>query len=79
MQYIEMTGKQLVAVMEQDELNAFQLQSSGVDEDTIVRVNRQGDLEIRRREGWEVVGGLLGDFDTRVVQATGLDWAAPLD
>ena len=37
-----MTGKQLVAVMEQDELNAFQLQSSGVDEDTIVRVNRQG-------------------------------------
>ena len=39
---------------------------------TIVRVNRQGDLEIRRQAGWDVVGGLLGDFDKRVVQATGL-------
>lgn len=73
-----MTGRQLVAVMEQDELNAFQLQNSGVEDDTIVRVNRQGDLEIRRREGWDVVGGLLGDFDKRVAQATGLEWAAPL-
>lgn len=78
MQYIEMTGKQLVAVMEQDELNAFQLENSGVEDDTIVRVNLQGDLEIRRRDGWEVVGGLLGDFAKRVELATGLSWAAPL-
>lgn len=78
MEYIEMTGKQLAAVMEPDELNAFQLQNSGVDDTTIVRVNRQGDLEIRRREGWDVVGGLLGDFDKRVALATGLNWAAPL-
>lgn len=73
-----MTGKQLVAVMEQDELNAFQLQSSGVEDDTIVRVNRQGDLEIRQPDGWDVVGGLIGDFDERVSVATGLNWAHPL-
>ncbi|MEM8945257.1 MAG: hypothetical protein AAGD11_08745 [Planctomycetota bacterium] len=78
MEYIEMTGKQLVAVMEQDELNAFQLQSSGVEDDTIVRVNRQGDLEIRQPDGWDVVGGLIGDFDERVSVATGLNWAHPL-
>ena len=78
MQYIEMTGRQLVAVMEQDELNAFQLESSGVADDTIVRVNIQGDLEIRRSAGWEVVGGLLGDFAERVTLATGLKWAHPL-
>lgn len=78
MQYIEMTGKQLISVMEHDELNAHQLEASGVEPDSIVRVNRQGDLEIRRRDGWDVVGGLLGDFDKRVELATGLNWAAPL-
>ena len=78
MQYIEMTGRQLVAVMEHDELNDFQLESSGVHEDSIVRVNRQGDLEIRRREGWEVVGGLLGDFENHVTLTTELEWAHPL-
>ena len=78
MQYIEMTGSQLVSLMEHDELNTFQIHSSGLEEDSIVRVNRQGDLEVRRPAGWEVVGGLLGDFDHRVTQATGLEWAHPL-
>ena len=78
MQYIEMTGRQLVAVMEHDELNDFQLEHSGVHEDSIVRVNRQGDLEIRRRGGWEVVGGLLGDFENHVTIVTELEWAHPL-
>lgn len=78
MQYIEMTGKHLDDVMEHDELNAMQLETSHVEPDSIVRVNRQGDLEVRRQNGWEVVGGLIGDFEKRVKFTTGLDWAHPL-
>ena len=79
MQFVEMTGKQLFAIMEPDELNADQLKTSGVGNECIVRVNLQGDLEVRRPKGWEVVGGLLGDFQHRVTQATGLEWCSPLD
>ena len=28
-----------------------------------------------RPEGWDVVGGLLGDFEQRLKAETGLDWA----
>ena len=42
---------------------------------TIVRVNRQGDIEVRRPTGWDVIGGLLGEFDERIRRETGLDWA----
>ena len=73
-----MTGKQLFAVMQQDELNASQIEASGIGDETIVRVNRQGDLEVRRPDGWEILGGLLGDYEQRVVQETGLNWAVPL-
>ena len=31
--------------------------------------------EIRRREGWDVVGGLIGDYEARLKNVTGLDWA----
>ena len=41
-------------------------------------MNRQGDLEIRRRAGWECVGGLLGDFENHVTVITELEWAHPL-
>jgi len=77
MQFIEMTGKQLLSVMEPDELNAAQLESSSIEAGSIIRVNLQGDIEVRRRNGWELIGGLLGDFAHRVIKETGLDWAAP--
>ena len=77
MQFIEMTGKQLLTVIEPDELSADQLNSSSIQQQSIVRVNMQGDIEVRRRSGWELIGGLLGDFEHRVVKATGLDWSAP--
>jgi hypothetical protein len=51
------------------------LTAAGVLPDSIVRVNRQGDIEVRRRKGWDVVGGLLGGFEHRVHKETGLDWA----
>ena len=46
-----------------------------MDDDTIVRVNRQGDIEIRRTDRWDVIGGLLGNYEQRIKQETGLDWA----
>jgi len=62
MQFIEMTGSDLYRVISPDELHPDELRSAGVTEDSLVRVNLQGDIEIRKSSGWEVVGGLLGDF-----------------
>ena len=49
--------------------------STGIEDDTIVRINRQGDIEIRRTDRWDVIGGLLGDYEHRIKHETGLDWA----
>lgn len=70
-----MTGKTLLDVVKPDELAPEDLQQAGVTADSLVRVNRQGDIELRKREGWEIVGGLLGDFADRLREGTGLDWA----
>jgi hypothetical protein len=51
------------------------LRKMGIDESSVVRINRQGDIELRRRDSWDVIGGLIGDFEHRVKKATGLDWA----
>ncbi|MBN1851704.1 MAG: hypothetical protein JW829_03240 [Pirellulales bacterium] len=75
MTFIEMTGKTLERVVRDDELHPGGLAAAGVSADTIVRINRQGDIEVRRPGGWDVIGGLLGDFESRVMQETGLDWA----
>jgi hypothetical protein len=78
MQFIEMTGEQLFSIMTSEELDRDELESTGVHAHSIVRVNRQGDLELRRPDGWQILGGLLGDFEHRVVLHTGLNWSAPL-
>jgi hypothetical protein len=41
----------------------------------VVRINQHGDVEVRLRDGWDVIGGLLGNFEERVRRQTGLDWA----
>lgn len=74
MQFIEMTGKTLLRIVSRDELHAGDLAKAGVADDSIVRINRQGDIELRRPDGWDVIGGLLGDFHERVRHETGLDW-----
>ena len=74
MQFIEMTGKTLLKIVKQDELHTGDLAKAGVADESIVRVNRQGDIELRRPGGWDVIGGLLGDFHQRVRHETGLDW-----
>ena len=75
MKFIEMTGKTLKHLIAEDELHAGDLDSAGVSDDTIVRVNRQGDIEIRRADRWDVIGGLLGNYEQRLKHETGLDWA----
>ncbi len=75
MEFIEMTGKTLLRILTENEFTPRELTDAGVTEETIVRVNRQGDIEIRRAKGWDLVGGLIGDFEHRVREETGLDWA----
>ena len=75
MKFIEMTGKSLSDLVRDDELHLFDLHASGVDDETIIRINEQGDIEVRRAAKWDVVGGLLGEYEERVKKKTGLDWA----
>lgn len=75
MPFIEMTGATLDKIVADDELHHGDLGSAGVSVDTIVRVNKQGDIEVRRPGGWDVIGGLLGEFEERVRRETGLNWA----
>ncbi|MGA2618715.1 MAG: hypothetical protein ABSF26_13965 [Thermoguttaceae bacterium] len=75
MQFIEISGKILKQIVSEDELQADELVRIGVTDDSMVRVNRQGDIELRRPERWDVIGGLLGDFDHRVRRESGLEWA----
>jgi hypothetical protein len=75
MPFIEMTGRRLMSIVNPEELSPEELQAAGVTGESIVRVNKQGDIEVRRQEGWDVVGGLLGEFDRRLTKETGLDWA----
>ena len=75
MKFIEMTGENLSRVINSDEIKEEELSAAGVSGDTIVRVNQQGDIEVRRAQGWDLVGGLLGDYEQRLKKATGLDWA----
>lgn len=75
MKFIEMTGATLAEVVKDGELHAADLGSAGVKTSSIVRVNQQGDIEVRKTLKWDVVGGLLGNFEERIRKATGLDWA----
>jgi hypothetical protein len=75
MHFIEMSGKTLKRIVSEDEFQAVELGQIGVSDESMIRVNRQGDIEIRRQNTWDVIGGLLGDFDHRVRRETGLDWA----
>ena len=75
MQFIEMTGRELLKVVSDDELSPEELAQVGVTDHTVVRINRQGDIEIRRADRWDVIGGLLGNFEDRIKREAGIDWA----
>ncbi len=73
-QFIETTGRVLLRILTDGEPSPEELARVGLREDSIVRINRQGDIELRRRDRWDVIGGLLGDFEHRLRRETGLDW-----
>jgi hypothetical protein len=75
MKFIEMTGKTLATILSDEELRPHDLATVGVHDETIVRVNEHGDIEVRRPDRWDVIGGLLGNYETRIKERTGMDWA----
>lgn len=75
MQFIEMSGKTLLSIIDSNDGLMPDLSQAGVTDDTIVRINQHGDIEVRRAKKWDVIGGLLGDYIERVKAKTGLDFA----
>jgi hypothetical protein len=74
MKFIELSGKTLQELVSDDELHPNELARLGVTDASVVRVNPQGDIELRRADGWEIIGGLLGEYEERIKRETGLDW-----
>jgi len=75
MQFIELTGKTLLEVVNEGEIDLKELHESGVTGDSILRINKFGEIELRDRDGWSMVGGLIGNFEERLIAMTNLDWA----
>ncbi len=75
MPFIELTGKTLLDVVNEGEVDLGELHRAGVVGDSILRINEHGEIELRRPHGWSLVGGLIGNFDERLKGLTGLDWA----
>ena len=74
MQFIELTGKTLLDVVNEGEVDFKELHDAGVTGDSIVRINKFGEIELRCESQWTLVGGLIGNFEERLKQMTGLDW-----
>jgi hypothetical protein len=75
MKFIEMSGATLMHLLGPDEMRPEDLRQAGLTDKCLVRVNLQGDIEVRRRDRWDVIGGLLGDYEHRIKKETGLEWA----
>lgn len=74
MQFIELTGKTLLDVVNEGEIDFKQLHNAGVNGDSICRINKFGEIELRQTDQWVMVGGLIGDFEERLRDMTGLNW-----
>lgn len=73
MKFIEMTGTTLLSMLSEGELE--NLSGAGVGDTSIVRINEHGDIEVRKALKWDVIGGLLGEFEERIKKQTGFEWA----
>ena len=73
MKFVEMSGATLLKVAGEDELAG--LRSAGVTDESQVRVNPQGDIEVFSRGEWTIIGGLIGDYASRIRHLTGQDWS----
>jgi hypothetical protein len=74
MRFVEVSGRTLARIVNEGELRAEDLAAAGITEEAVIRINEQGDIEVRRRDHWDLVGGLLGDFKERVRRISGIDW-----
>ena len=75
MQFIELTGKTLLDVVTEGEINFKDLHNAGVHGESIMRINTFGEIELRQADKWVLVGGLVGNYEERLKQMTGLTWA----
>jgi hypothetical protein len=75
MEFIEMSGKTLLRIAAHIGPSPDQLKELGVTKDSIVRINRNGDIELRRADQWDIIGGMIGEYETLMRKETGLDWA----
>ncbi|MEM1224888.1 MAG: hypothetical protein AAGJ40_04290 [Planctomycetota bacterium] len=74
MQFIELTGKTLLDVVNEGEVDMRELHRAGVTGDSIMRINKFGEIELRSHAEWVLVGGLIGNFEDRLKAITKLDW-----
>ncbi|MEM9367212.1 MAG: hypothetical protein AAGD07_14570 [Planctomycetota bacterium] len=74
MPFIELTGKTLLDVINEGEIDMGELHKAGVRGDSILRINQFGEIELRANTGWVMVGGLIGNFEERLREITKLDW-----
>ncbi len=73
--YIELTGKTLLDLVNDGELDFGELHRAGIVGDSILRINKHGEIELRTMDEWKMVGGLLGEFEPRLRSLTHLNWA----
>jgi len=73
MQFVEISGEVLLHLADDDQVP--ELRAAGVADDSRIRINPQGDIEIHHSGHWRVIGGLLGDYASRIKKVTGLDWS----
>ena len=74
MKFIELSGKALQRIVSDDELHPDELARLGVNDESVLRINLQGDIELRCVNRWDLIGGLLGEFEERIEKETGLEW-----
>jgi hypothetical protein len=73
MKFVEITGETLLELADDEQIPG--LRAAGVSEGSKVRINPQGDIEIHQNGGWSIIGGLLGDYQSRIRKLTGHDWS----
>ncbi len=74
MPFIELTGQTLLEVVNDGEIDIHELHAAGVHGTSILRVNEHGEIELRTRLGWKLVGGLIGNFEERLCNITGFEF-----
>jgi len=72
MKFVEISGATLLKLASREEIT--DLRSAGVTDESPIRINQQGDIEMLQDGEWNVIGGLLGDYKNRIKKLTGLDW-----